>query len=80
MSLKSISDGIVNEKVVIIIQRVTMIKTTTATTINHSNVNKAPLCCEKQGGLWEHKLLPMESAIKTFGHTHPGSDNNGIQK
>ena len=56
-----------------------MVKATTPK-INHINGNKGPFCFEKEGGLREHKLLPMESAIKIFGHTHPGSDNNGSHK
>ena len=57
-----------------------MMKTTTTTTTNHSNGDKYTLHCEKQVGLWEHKLLPVESAIIMFGQNHPGSDNDGIQK
>ena len=48
----------------------------TTATINHSNGNKAPLHCEKKGGVWDRKLLPMESTIKMIGCTHPGSNNN----
>ena len=48
----------------------------TTSTINHSNGNKAPLHCEKKGGVWDRKLLPMESTIKMIGCTHPGSNNN----
>ena len=49
-------------------------------TIKHSNGDKAPFRCEKQGGVQDHKLIPMESAIKTFGRTLPVSDNYGIQQ
>ena len=67
-----------SKKVVTLIQKVIMMKMTTTTT-NQSNRDKAPFCCEKQGGVLDHKLQPMESEIKTFGHTHPLSDNYGIQ-
>ena len=57
----------------------TITKTTTAA-INHRSGNKAPLHCEKHGGVWDHKLVVMVSDIKMIGHTNLGSENYGIQK
>ena len=56
-----------------------MMKTKTER-IDHRNGDKAPLRCEKQDGLWEHGLLPMDKEIRNFGQNHLRNDNDLIQQ
>ena len=78
MSLQSTSDGIGGQNKWLRSYRNYQSTKMTTATINYWNGDKVTLCCEKQGGLWERKLIPMDKVIKIFGLTHPGSDNYAI--